>query len=568
MFSPLPQTSEEFELLAWPQIEPWYRELLQETLTPTSLSAWLKQWSDLSALIDETMVRFEISSTQNTADEDVARRKQQFLQQIYAPAQTQSQQLKEQLLASGLEPEGFTIPLRNMGAEAGLYREENLALLNQEKALSDEYYQVGGAQMVDWEGKKVSIMSLHVPLRDPERSRRELAWHTTAQRRFVDRQKMEALWIEKMQLRQRIAQNAGLESYREYRWQKLLRFDYTAADCKAFHQAVEQVIVPASNQIWERRRQLLNVDTLRPWDLNVNPRTTQAPRAITNVDEVLQQCAGLFTLVHPDLGRYFQTLLQEKLVDLEERPNKAHMGYNLPLEVKRRAFIFGHLDLPAEIISLVCHEAGHAFHVFETVGLPYIQQRQEGAVPIEFAEVASTSMEFIGSMYLQQAGLCTAEEERLLRIQHLENMLTNYLPTIIQGDAFQQWAYENYEQALEPAQCSQKWIELTRIYQPSVDWSGLEDEAGMGWLWISHFFDEPFYYIEYAFAAIGAYQVWNNYLQDPERALQQYRHALSLGATRNVPDLYQAAGAKFAGNVEILELVRDLTLQQLTTLGS
>ncbi|GCE21181.1 M3 family metallopeptidase [Dictyobacter kobayashii] len=187
-------------------------------------------------------------------------------------------------------------------------------------------------------------------------------------------------------------------------------------------------------------------------------------------------------------------------------------------------------------------------------------------MPIEFAEVASTSMEFIGSMHLQQAGLCSEEEARLLRIQHLENMLTGYLPTIMRGDAFQHWAYENFEQALDPDQCAQKWIELTKRYQPAIDWSGLEDELGMGWLWIGHFFDEPFYYIEYAFAAIGAYQVWNNYLRDPERALQQYRHALSLGATRSLPELYEAAGAKFTGNTQILELVRDLTLQQLTQL--
>ncbi|GCE16197.1 M3 family oligoendopeptidase [Tengunoibacter tsumagoiensis] len=568
MFSPLPRTSEEFELLEWEQIKPWYHELLQAPLTPEFLSTWLKQWSDLSALLDETMVRFEVASTQNTSDEDIARRKLQFLQHIYAPAQTQAQPLKERLLASGLEPENFAIPLRNMRAEAQLYREENLALLNEDKALSDEYFQIGGAQMVSWEGKEVSIISLQAPMADTVRSRREQAWRTIAQRRLLDRKKLEELWIKKMRLRQRIAENAGLESYREYRWQKLLRFDYTPADCKIFHQAVEKVIVPAANQIFEKRRQLLNIETTRPWDVGVDPRSSVAPRAITDVEGVLQQCVQLFELIHPDLGRYLQTLLQENFVDLEERPNKAHMGYNLPLEVKRRAFIFGHLDLLSELITLVCHEAGHAFHVFETNPLPYIQQRQEGAVPIEFAEVASTSMEFIGSMYLHQTGLCSQEEARLLRIQHLERMLASYLPTIIRGDAFQHWAYENLEQALDPALCAQKWIELTKLYQPAIDWSGLEEEMGMGWLWISHFFDEPFYYIEYAFAAIGAYQVWNNYLHNPEQALQQYRHALSLGATRSVPQLYEAAGAKFVGDVPILELVRDLTLHHLQQLES
>jgi len=46
---------------------------------------------------------------------------------------------------------------------------------------------------------------------------------------------------------------------------------------------------------------------------------------------------------------------------------------------------------------LIFHEAGHAFHTFESRGLPYIHQRKESMLPAEFAEVASISMEFIGA---------------------------------------------------------------------------------------------------------------------------------------------------------------------------
>jgi oligoendopeptidase F len=45
---------------------------------------------------------------------------------------------------------------------------------------------------------------------------------------------------------------------------------------------------------------------------------------------------------------------------------------------------------------------------------------------------------------------------------------------------------------------------------------------------------------------LGAIQIWQNSLQDKKRALEQYRYALSLGASRPLPELFAAAGAKFA----------------------
>ena len=563
MFTTLPQTSEEFAALRWAQIAPWYDELLQCPLSQETLQPWMMQWSDLSALVDEAMISLEIATTQNTADEERVERKQRFREEIYVPMQTLDQQVKERLLASGLEPEGFALPLRNLRAEAALYREENLPLLNEDKALSDEYFQINGSQMVTWDGQEIATTALSMIMDDPDRARREQAWRTLVERKFADKGKLDTIWIQKMRLRQQIAHNAGYDDYRAYRWQQLLRFDYTPADCRVLHDAVEQVIVPAASRLWEKRRQQLGIERLRPWDTQVNPQVREAPRAITDVPAVLRQCATAFHLVDPRLGEYFDTMIEEQLLDLDERPNKADDGYSFPLEVRRRPFTFGHVVSITDVVPLIFHEAGHGFHVFETIPLPYIHQRKEGAVPMEFAEVASTTMEFIGAMFLAQAKLCTEQEAAQLRIQHLENMLTNYLSAITRGDAFQHWVYDNPEEAMDPAKCGQKWAELSRRFQPDIDWSGLEAALQNGWQWINHFFVDPLYFIEYAFAAIGAIQIWDNYLRDPQTAIQQYRYALSLGATRTVPELYEAAGAKFAFDTQILQRVEQLLTQTL-----
>ncbi|SRR5712692_7236736 len=106
--------------------------------------------------------------------------------------------------------------------------------------------------------------------------------------------------------------------------------------------------------------------------------------------------------------------------------------------------------------------------------------------------------------------------------------------------------------------CDQKWVELSKHYLPDINWSDLDAERRAEWQQVRHFYGWPFYYIEYAFAALGALQVWNNYLHDPQIALQQYRYALSLGATRAVPELFAAAGATFAFDAETLQKTADV----------
>ena len=142
MYSSLPQSSEAFEALEWAEIESWYRELAETTLAPDTLEPWLRQWSQLSALVDETNTWLEIATTRNTADETLSRRRERFLDEIFTQVQHFDQQIKQQLLASGLEPEGFAIDLTqaDLGDMTGLtpvhvnrtlrkLREANLAMV-------------------------------------------------------------------------------------------------------------------------------------------------------------------------------------------------------------------------------------------------------------------------------------------------------------------------------------------------------------------------------------------------------------------------------------------------------
>lgn len=562
IFSPLPLTSEAFGKLSWSQIEPWYHELLATELTSATLDAWMLQWSQLSALVDETFVQHEIATTTNTADESRVQRKQRFMDAVYVPVQNLDQQVKEYLLASRLTPEGFGVPLHNLRMETEIFREANLALLKQDRELSDAYYALGGAQTVQWEGQEVPMSTIEPVLENVDRARRKEAWQLMVTRKAQDRSEADRIWVQKMHLRQQIAQNAGFPSFREYRWQQLHRADYTPDDCKAFHAAVERVLVPLATHMWEQHRQRLGVKRLRPWDTRVNARSSEGAIYLKDVSTAMRQTATLFSLMDPTMGGYFETLLCEHCFDIEERPQKAQLGYDMAREVKHLPFIFGTVKTLGDIRHLILHEAGHAFQTFEMAHLPYLQQRSEYAVPIEFMEVASITMEFIGSMFLHKAGLCTRREEALLRIEMLERTIMNGLPEIVAVDAFQHWVYEHPEEGSDPAACRVMWLELSQRFFPGIDRSGYEERASSEWQF-AHVYGDPFYYIEYAYAILGAFQIWENYLHDPVQAIRRYREALALGATRHLPELYAAAGASFVFDDAVLQRVARLISENI-----
>jgi oligoendopeptidase F len=103
---------------------------------------------------------------------------------------------------------------------------------------------------------------------------------------------------------------------------------------------------------------------------------------------------------------------------------------------------------------------------------------------------------------------------------------------------------------------------------PGVDWSGLEAELVTGWQRKGHIHTDPFYYVEYGLALLGALQVWRNALQNQPAAVAAYRQALSLGYSVPLPQLFATAGARFAFDAGTLGEVVDLVLRTIEELES
>jgi len=551
----LPSDSQKFMTWSWSDFEPFYRDLNQRALSSTTIMDWLNDWSHLSDVSNEYHERLQVAISVNTADQDAEERYKAYFDQLFPKIMEAEQQLKQKLLDSSLEPDGYEIPLRNMRAETDLFRSENLPLLAEENKFTTEYDKIMGAQTAAWDGEERTIEQMRPVYQESNRSRREQAWRLAADRQLADREAINEVWRKLLDLRRQIAKNAGRTDYRSYRWQEMLRFDYTPADAQSFQNAIEAVVVPASLRCYERRRQRLQLDRLRPWDLDVDPSGLPPLRPFADVNSLKAGASRIFHQVDPVLGGYFDTLVNEDLLDLANRKNKAPGGFCTSFPVAKRPFIFANAVGLHDDLQTLLHEGGHAFHVFESAALSDHLRN----VPMEFAEVASMGMELLAAPYLtaDQGGFYSPAEAARARIEHLESSIC-FWPYMAVVDAFQHWVYENPDAAADPLQCDEAWAALWQRFMVGVDWSGLEDIMATGWHRKLHIHTYPFYYIEYGLAQLGAVQVWANALSDQAGAISSYRRALALGGKVSLPELFKAARAQFAFDPGVLQKAVDL----------
>jgi oligoendopeptidase F len=544
---------------SWANFEPYYSELEKEKITVSNVEEWLKDWTAIFDLVDELYNRLYVATSVDTADEKSTQLFNAYMEETFPKWKAAEQKLKEKLLASGLRVPGFELALRNMRADADLFREENLPLQVREEKLSKEHDKVLGAQSVDWQGKETTVLEMEGVLREPDRETRKAAWEMLANRQLADRQAINNQWKDFFALRRQIAKNAGKSNFRAYRWQQLNRFDYTPQDCYAFHDAIEEAVVPAVNRLAERRRKVLGLKALRYFDLYVDLSGKPSLSPFTDVNELTEKASAIFHKVDPSFGGYFDTMDRDGLLDLGNRKNKATGGYCTTFSYSKRPFIFANAVGTHQDVLTLMHEGGHSFHAFETFDLPYHQQRSESNVPMEFEEVASMAMEYLTFPYLEEkfGGYYSTADAARARVDHLELNL-RFWPYMAIMNAFQHWAYENPDEGIEPDKCDAKWAELEKRFRPYIDWTGYEDVMMTGWQRKDHIHTVPFYYVEYGLAMLGATQVWMNALKDQRKAVEQYRSTLRLGGTATLPELFKAAGARLSFDSATLREATDL----------
>ncbi|MFA9212811.1 MAG: M3 family oligoendopeptidase [Candidatus Methylacidiphilales bacterium] len=531
------------KVTAWDVLAPYFNQLLERTInSKEELENWLKDRSELEAFVSENLAWRYVKMTCDTTNKDLEQAYLFFVTEIEPQISPLTDQLNRKLVAcpfiKELDNDKYFIYLRGVKKEIEIFREENVPLMAEIATESQKYGSIVGSMSVEIDGKELTLQQAANFLKNPDRSIRENAFLKINEVRSKHTAELDELFDKLITLRHQVAVNTGFDNFRDYMFAALGRFDYTPADCFAFHDAIQTEVLPLVKAFNEKRKAELGFD-LKPWDMEVDTQNREALEPFTTGVDLLEKTVKCFRKVDDYFAWCIETMDNMERLDLESRKGKAPGGYNYPMAETSVPFIFMNAASSTRDVETMLHEGGHAVHSFLSKDLELAAFKN---CPSEVAELASMSMELI-SYEGQDEFYSTNEDFNRAKEEHLEGII-KILPWIATIDKFQHWIYSNPTQTT--AERRAYWVQLSKEFGTGmVNWEGYEDIQAYTWQKQLHLYEVPFYYIEYGMAQLGALAVWKNYIADKPTALAQYKAALSLGYTKTIGDIYKTAGIEF-----------------------
>jgi oligoendopeptidase F len=546
----------------WGVIEPFFKDLIGRKINSVKdLEKWLKDRSELEAVISEEMAWRYIKMTCDTTDKELTDSFNYFVSEIEPHIAPYNNDLNKKLVecefTSKLNKPEYNVYLRGVKKALEIYREENIPLNTKIATDSQKYGAIAAAMTINWKGQEITMQKAASVLKETDRKVREEVFFKMQERKSKDVDQLNDLFTGLLELRHQVAVNAGFKNYRDYKFAELGRFDYTVEDCFNFHKSISKEILPISESINQRRKEKLKLDVLKPWDMEVDVDGKPALMPVKTGAELIDKSIACFHKIRNTYGEYLEIMKAMGHLDLESRKGKAPGGYNYPLYEIGVPFIFmNSVGAQRDVITMV-HEGGHAIHSFVTRDLEITDFK---STPSEVAELASMSMELI-SMEHWDVFYDNKDELKRAKQEQLEQTLKSLL-WIGAVDKFQHWLYENPKHSVKERMDT--WANIINEFSSKVvDWSGMEEIRKRGWQSQLHIYEVPFYYIEYGMAQLGAIAVWRNYKNDPEKALDAYEAALRLGYTKSIPEIYKTAGVEFNFSQEYVKELAQFVKKEL-----
>lgn len=534
----------DFTVTTWENLEPYFKQLLDRDIASVAdLHQWLKDMSEVEAVVSEDACWRQIKMTCDTTDKALEEAFTYFCMEIQPKLQPYADALNKKLIASPftaeLDKDQYFTYLRSVKKNIDLFREENIPLQAELSVMQQQYGAIAGKMTVEVNGQEYTLQQASKFLESHDRNLRESVYRKIQERRLQDQDAMHDLYSQLIAKRHQVAVNAGFGNYRDYKFVELGRFDYTKEDCYNFHEAVKLHVLPLIETIYAKKKAKLGLDTLRPWDTEAEQEGVTPLKPFTTGGDLLTKSIACFEQLNPFFADCLRKMDELKHFDLESRKGKAPGGYNCPLTESGAPFIFMNAAGQMSDVTTMVHEGGHAIHSFLAHELELSAFKE---YPMEIAEVASMAMELF-SMNHWESFFDNAEDLKRAKEHQLERTITIF-PWIAIIDKFQHWVYENPTHTV--AERTATWTAILNEFSTkSIDFTGLDMYRAISWQRQLHLFEVPFYYIEYGIAQLGAIGLWMQYQVNSEKAIVNYINALSLGGTKTLPALYEAAGLKF-----------------------
>lgn len=501
------------------QVTAEYKDInnaLDKAETKADKQQALQQWEDLRRRLDSWSAITSLHFSQDTTKEDY-KKAQEYSDKIQPKLTALEVAMKRRLLDSPdraefesiLGEQAFSLWSADVTTFESIIEDD----LVQESKLINEYVQLLASASIEFQGETVNLSGIRKYTQDSDRNTRHLAekarWNFFSQ----NQEKLDTIYDSLVKLRHKMAQKLGYENYIGLGYKRMQRIDYNQADVASYRDEVVNKVVPLAQKIIAKKAKKLNLDRVEFWDeavfdLQGNPE----PKG--DHDWMLKQAQEMFDNLHPELGSFFDMMVQGDFIDLKTRKGKAGGGFCTSFPTEGVPYIFANFNGTKGDVEVFTHEMGHAFQAWQSRNIPTIDYLWP---TLESCEIHSMSLEFL--TWSQMDKFFGEDAERFREIHLAESIL--FLPYGCAVDHFQHLVYANPEAT--PQERNKMWQQMETRYLPWREYGDLEYPAqGDLWQEKQHIYCSPFYYIDYTLALCCAMQFWVKAEVDFESALTEY----------------------------------------------
>ncbi|WMJ75918.1 MULTISPECIES: M3 family oligoendopeptidase [unclassified Sedimentibacter] len=419
--------------------------------------------------------------------------------------------------------------------EIRTFSDEVVPLMQEENKLVSEYSKLVSSAQISYDGKLLNLSQLQPYMESTNRATRKEASEKWSSFFMENESKFDIIYDKMVKVRNEIAHKLGFKNFVELGYLRMGRSDYNAHDVADFRDHVLKYIVPISNGLREKQRIRIGVDKLKYYDIPLNFMTgNPAPKG--NKEWIMTRAKKMYEELSPETGEFINMMLERDLFDLETKPNKQAGGYCTFLHNFKSPFIFANFNGTQDDVTVVTHEAGHAFQTYES---RFLDSPEFGFPTSEACEIHSMSMEFITWPWMK---LFFKDATDKFKFFHLADSLM-FIPYGVTVDEFQHVIYENPD--MTPDERKKAWRDIEKKYTPYKDYDDNRFlDKGTFWFKQGHIFNGPFYYIDYTLAQICAYQFWIKFNDDRKKAWDDYMNICKVGGSQSFLEILKTGNLK------------------------
>ncbi|MEZ4691878.1 MAG: M3 family oligoendopeptidase, partial [Ignavibacteria bacterium] len=274
---------------------------------------------------------------------------------------------------------------------------------------------------------------------------------------YEDNEKQfDRIYDDLVKVRTQMAKKLGYKDFIDMAYDRHRRTGYNRDDVQNFRDSVKEYIVPVAEEIKDAQKKRLGYDDLHYYDLNLIFKSGNAfPKG--SPEWINDKAKIMYSELSPDTKVFFEFMSDHGLMDLDNRNGKQGGGYCTFIPDYKSPFIFSNMNGTSHDVTVLTHEAGHAFQAFESRNF---EVPEYTSPTLEACEIHSMSMEFITWPWMS---LFFEDDTAKFLFTHLTGRVL-FIPYGVTVDEFQHAVYENPD--MTPDERKKVWREIEKKYTP------------------------------------------------------------------------------------------------------